>query len=64
MSNVHVPDGFWAALTVVFAILFLLLLLKGVYLAALVAAAAAVWTGLEASGRGPASRRQPSKPAS
>ena len=63
MSNVRVPQGFWAALTVVFAILFLLLMIKGLWLAALVALAAAVWVGLEASGRGPAAKRQPTKPA-
>jgi hypothetical protein len=52
MSNVRIPQGFWIALTVVFAALFLLLLMKGQWLGAIVAAAAAVWTGFEASGRG------------
>ena len=63
MSNVRVPQGFWAALAVVFAILFLLLLINGLWLAALVAVAATVWMALEASGRGPAVKRQPTKPA-
>jgi hypothetical protein len=52
MSSDHVPQGFWAALTVVFAILFLLFLLKGMLIGAVAALAAAVWMGLEASGRG------------
>jgi hypothetical protein len=52
MSNVRIPQGFWVALTALFAILFLLLLLKGMWLGAIVAVAAAVWTGFEASGRG------------
>jgi hypothetical protein len=52
MSNVRIPQGLWVALAALFAILFLLLLLKGMWLAAIVAVAAAVWTGLEASGRG------------
>jgi hypothetical protein len=63
MSNIKVPEGFWAALTAVFAILFILLLLKGVVIAAIVALAAAIWSGLEAAGRGPAMRRQPTRPA-
>jgi hypothetical protein len=52
MSNVRIPQGFWAAMAVAFALLFLLLILKGIFIAAIVAAAAAVWTGLEAAGRG------------
>jgi hypothetical protein len=63
MSNVQVPQGFWATLTVVFAILFLVLLLKGIYLAAIVAGAAAVWTALETAGRGFLPRRDHTKPA-
>jgi hypothetical protein len=53
MSNVRIPDGFWAVLTVVFAILLLLLLLKGIVLGAIVALAAAIVCGLEATGHGP-----------
>jgi hypothetical protein len=52
MSNVRIPQGFWVGLAAVFAILCLLLLFKGQWLGAIVAVAAAVWTGFEASGRG------------
>jgi uncharacterized membrane protein len=52
MSNVRIPQGFWVAMAVAFAILCLLMILKGIVIGAIVAAAAAVWTGLEASGRG------------
>ena len=52
MSNVRIPEGFWVAMTAAFAIIFLLLLLSGQWLGALVALAAAVWTGFEAAGRG------------
>jgi hypothetical protein len=64
MSNVRVPQGFWVTLAVVFTILFLLLLLKGLFLAAIVAGACAVWTGLEASGRGAFTGREKTKPVS
>jgi hypothetical protein len=57
MSNVRVPQGFWAALAAVFAILFLLFLIKGMLITAIVALAAAVWTGLEAAGRGAVTSR-------
>jgi hypothetical protein len=58
MSDITIPDGFWAILTAVFALLFLLLLLKGLFLGALVAVAAAVWTGFETRGRGPVTTRR------
>jgi hypothetical protein len=57
MSDITIPDGFWAILTAVFALLCLLLLLKGLVLGALVAVLAAVWTGFEAAGRGPVTSR-------
>jgi hypothetical protein len=56
-SDAHIPQGFWTALAAVFAILFLLLLIKGILIGAIVALAAAVWTGFEAAGRGPVSSR-------
>jgi hypothetical protein len=59
MSNLRIPDGFWVAMTVAFAIIGLLLLFSGQWIGAVVAVAAAVWTGFEAAGRGPANRRQP-----
>lgn len=65
MSNVRIPQGYWAALAVVFAILFIIFLLKGSVIAAIAALAAAVWTGLEAVGRGVfGSDRERTKPAS
>ena len=52
MANVRIPQGFWTALAVVFALIFLLLLLKGMVLVAIVSLAMAVFTGAEASGHG------------
>ena len=52
MANVRIPQRFWAALAVVFAILTLLFLVKGMILMLIVALAMAVFTGAEATGHG------------
>ena len=46
------PQGFWAVMTGVFALLFLVSIIAGSILTAIIALAAAIWTGMEASGRG------------
>jgi hypothetical protein len=63
MSSIRVPQGFWVALAVVFAILTLLFLIKGMFIMVIVALAAAIWTGLEASGNGAFSGRDHSRSA-
>ena len=52
MSSVRIPPGYWVALAVLFAVLAIVFLVKGTILAALVALGAALWTGLEGTGRG------------
>ena len=52
MANVRIPQGFWAALAAVFALLTILFLFKGMILMVIVALAMAVFTGAEATGHG------------
>lgn len=52
MANVRIPQGFWVALAVLFALLTLLFLIKGMILMVIVALAMALFTGAEASGHG------------
>ena len=60
-SSRTVPQGLWAVLTAVFAVLTLIFLVKGTFLMALVALGFAIWTGIEASGHGAfAERGKPS----
>ncbi len=52
MANVRIPQGFWVALAVLFALLTILFLVKGMFVMVIVALAMAVFTGAEATGHG------------